>query len=294
FYRSRGICFDGAMFSPDTSRASIMALLNLKCLIADYADYRITRIWVVWACPRCLRAGPAPRGRAIRYKSGHLTCHALRAFHFYRSRGICFDGAMFSPDTSRASIMALLNLKCLIADYADYRITRIKGLRGFGLYGFQGCVNCFKLFDWRVHELQHKEITEKIIGCAFEVHKYLGNGFQEVIYQRALAYEFVRAGIGFEREIECDIFYKDRITAIGRRRADFVVEGTVLVELKAVVALEPVHHAQILNYLKAYNLQVGLLLNFGTKSLQLRRQVLTPKINEKQSAKSHNPRNPRL
>ena len=131
------------------------------------------------------------------------------------------------------------------------------------------------MLDSRMLDVQFEEVTEKIIGCAFEVHKYLGNGFQEVIYQRALACEFVRGGIAFEREIECDIFYKDLSTAIGTRRADFVVEGKVLVELKAVAGLEAVHHAQLLNYLKAYKLQVGLLLNFGTKSLQLRRQVLT-------------------
>src|ERR1039457_251429 len=105
--------------------------------------------------------------------------------------------------------------------------------------------------------MKHQDITEKIIGAAFEVHKFLGNGFQEVIYQRALAYELEKAGLGFQREIEQAIFYKELANPIGTRRADFVVEGKVLVELKALVQLEEVHWAQTLNYLKAYKLEVG-------------------------------------
>jgi len=123
-------------------------------------------------------------------------------------------------------------------------------------------------------ELKYKDITEKIIGASFEVHKFLGNGFQEVIYQRALVWELRQAGLNFEREIEQDIFYKELPEPIGTRRADFVVEGKVLVELKAVVELEDVHLAQILNYLKAYRLEVGLLINFGSKSLTFKRLVL--------------------
>jgi GxxExxY protein len=123
-------------------------------------------------------------------------------------------------------------------------------------------------------ELKHKEITEKIIGASFEVHKFLGNGFQEVIYQRALAWELAQAGLSFEREIEQNIFYKDLIKPIGTRRADFVIEEKVLVELKAVIELEDVHLAQVLNYLKAYKFEVGLLINFGSKSLTFKRLVL--------------------
>jgi GxxExxY protein len=123
-------------------------------------------------------------------------------------------------------------------------------------------------------ELKYKDITEKIIGASFEVHKFLGNGFQEVIYQRALAYEMSKAGLEFAREIEQDIFYKDLEVPIGRRRADFVVEGKVLVEVKAIIQLEDVHWAQALNYLKAYKLEVGLLINFGSKSLTFKRLVL--------------------
>ena len=122
--------------------------------------------------------------------------------------------------------------------------------------------------------LKFKDITEKIIGSAYEVHKYLGNGFQEVIYQRALAWELSHAGLDFVREIEQDIFYKELPDPLGTRRADFVVEGKVLVELKALKELEDVHLAQILNYLKAYRLEVGLLINFGSKSLTFKRLVL--------------------
>jgi len=125
-----------------------------------------------------------------------------------------------------------------------------------------------------VDALKHAAITEKILGAAFEVHKFLGNGFQEVIYQRALAHEMRQAGLAFAREIEQDIFYKDHPEPIGTRRADFVVEGKILVEIKALTELEDVHYAQLLNYLKAYRLQVGLLLNFGSKRLTYKRLVL--------------------
>jgi GxxExxY protein len=123
-------------------------------------------------------------------------------------------------------------------------------------------------------KMKYSDITGKVLGCGFEVHKYLGNGFQEVIYQRAMAYEMTRAGVAFAREIEQEIFYKDMRDPIGTRRADFVVEGKVLVELKAIIQLEDVHMAQVLNYLKAYRLEVGLLLNFGSKSLSYKRLVL--------------------
>ena len=123
-------------------------------------------------------------------------------------------------------------------------------------------------------ELKHKDITEKIIGASFEVHKFLGNGFQELIYQRALAWELAQAGLIYAREIEQEIFYKELPEPIGTRRADFVVEGKVLVEIKAIIELEDVHLAQVLNYLKAYKLEVGLLINFGSKSLTFKRLVL--------------------
>lgn len=124
-------------------------------------------------------------------------------------------------------------------------------------------------------DLKHKEITEKIISASFEVHKFLGNGFQEVIYQRALAYEMSITGLHFSREIEQNIYYKNLEKPIGTRRADFVVEEKVLVELKAVIKLEDAHLAQTLNYLKAYRLEIGLLINFGSKSLEFKRLILS-------------------
>ena len=126
-------------------------------------------------------------------------------------------------------------------------------------------------------DLKYQDITQKIIGASFEVHKFLGNGFQEVIYQRALAYELHQAGLTFAREIEQQIYYKNLPEPIGTRRADFVVEEKVLVELKAVIQLEDVHLAQALNYLKVYKFEVGLLINFGSKSLTFKRLVLSNK-----------------
>ena len=125
-----------------------------------------------------------------------------------------------------------------------------------------------------VAQLKYKDITEKIIGASFEVHKFLGNGFQEVIYQRALAWELSQAGLAYVREIEQEIFYKELPEPIGTRRADFVIDGKILVELKAVIEIQDVHLAQVLNYLKAYRLEVGLLINFGSKSLTFKRLVL--------------------
>ncbi|MBS0646247.1 MAG: GxxExxY protein [Verrucomicrobia bacterium] len=113
------------------------------------------------------------------------------------------------------------------------------------------------------------ELTYKIIGCAMKVHTTLGNGFQEVIYQRALAIEMRKTGLGFARELEMQIFYEGE--EIGTRRVDFLVEGRVLVELKALVSLEDVHLAQGLNYLVAYKLDKGLLINFGARSLEVKR-----------------------
>lgn len=121
--------------------------------------------------------------------------------------------------------------------------------------------------------LKYADITQKIIGASFEVHKFLGNGFQEVIYQRALAYELHQAKLKFDREIEQKIFYKNLPEPIGTRRADFVVENKILVELKAFIQLDDAHLAQALNYLKVYRLEVGLLINFGSKSLTFKRLI---------------------
>jgi GxxExxY protein len=113
------------------------------------------------------------------------------------------------------------------------------------------------------------EMTYKINGCAMKVHNTLGNGFQEVIYQRCLAIELERAGFGFGREVEQCIYY-DGIE-VGTRRADFVVEGKVIVELKALINLEDVHLAQAKNYVVAYDFPIGLLINFGGNSLQFKK-----------------------
>lgn len=116
---------------------------------------------------------------------------------------------------------------------------------------------------------KHSAITEKIIGCAMKVHSALGNGFQEVIYQRALAIEMQLQELQFIREHEMKVFYKNY--EVGTRRVDFFVGNTVMVELKAVVKLEDVHLAQAINYCEAYNIAVGLLINFGAKSLEFKR-----------------------
>lgn len=118
-------------------------------------------------------------------------------------------------------------------------------------------------------EYKYSEITGKVIGCAMKVHSALGNGFQEVIYQRALEIEMTEQGISYSREHEMPIYYKQQ--QIGTRRVDFLVEGVVSVELKAITNLEDVHLAQAINYLEAYDLEVGLLINFGAKSLQHKR-----------------------
>jgi len=130
-------------------------------------------------------------------------------------------------------------------------------------------------------EYKYSAFTEKIIGCAMRVHSALGNGFQEVIYQRALVIEMNDSGLTFSREHEMPIFYKSR--NIGTRRVDFLVAEVISVELKAVTALEDVHLAQAINYLEAYNLEVGLLINFGARSLQYKRLVNQKHLNHDSS-----------
>jgi len=114
--------------------------------------------------------------------------------------------------------------------------------------------------------MEKDQLTFDIIGCAMNVYNTLGNGFQEVIYQRCLAIEFDRAGLKYKREVEQDIYYKG--IKVGTRRADFIVEERIVVEIKAMIDLEPVHLAQAKNYVVAYNFQKGLLINFGAPSLQ--------------------------
>ena len=130
---------------------------------------------------------------------------------------------------------------------------------------------------------KYSDLTSKIIGCSMTVHKALGNGFQEVIYQRALEIEFTDNRISFSREHEMPIYYKQQ--QIGTRRVDFLVEGVVSVDLKAITKLEDVHLAQAINYLEAYDLEIGLLINFGGKSLEFKR-LINKKFNQ------HNQGNP--
>jgi len=118
-------------------------------------------------------------------------------------------------------------------------------------------------------QYKYSALTAKIIGCAMAVHKALGNGFQEVIYQRALAIDFRLADIDFAREFEMPIYYRE--AHIGTRRVDFLVENVISVELKATTKLEDAHFAQAINYLEAYNLEIGLLINFGEMSLNFKR-----------------------
>lgn len=130
---------------------------------------------------------------------------------------------------------------------------------------------------------KHSETTQIVIGAAMKVHNTLGSGFQEVIYQRAFAIELNKAGLKFEREVNMPIYYDNR--HIGTRRVDFLIEGEISVEIKAVANLENLHIAQAKNYLEAYDLQVGLLINFGSVSLQFKRV-------RNLKARSVNPNNP--
>ncbi len=131
-------------------------------------------------------------------------------------------------------------------------------------------------------QFKYEEITKKIIGAAMQVHSVLWNGFQEVIYQRALEIEMPKWELGFVREFSMPIFYDGQ--QIGERRVDFFVEGLIIAELKAREILESTHYAQARNYLEAYNLEVGLLLNFGGISLEYKR-LKNPKFNPNLTSK---------
>ena len=120
-------------------------------------------------------------------------------------------------------------------------------------------------------DYKHSAITGKIIGCAMEVHRYLGNGFQERIYQRALAIEMSKQGLNFAVEFEMTVFYKGEY--VGKRRVDFLVEEFVSVEIKARSELDDTHLNQAINYLEVYHIETGLLINFGAKSLQFKRLI---------------------
>jgi GxxExxY protein len=124
------------------------------------------------------------------------------------------------------------------------------------------------------------DVTGKVIGCAMKVHSTLGNGFPEVIYHRALAKELTACGIEFKSEAEVSIHYQGE--PIGVRRVDFLIANRIPVEIKALSSLEPTHFSQAVNYLESYDLPIGLLLNFGSSSLQFHRIT-----NKKFLARSH-------
>ena len=130
--------------------------------------------------------------------------------------------------------------------------------------------------------MKYEEITKRIIGCAMTVHRTLGNGFQEVIYQRALEIEMRLDKLKFQREMEMPIFYRNE--QIGTRRVDFFVEDCVMVELKAVLQTDDAHLSQAMNYLEAYKMEIGLLINFGARSLEFKRvhnnKILKPEMNQ--------------
>ena len=138
--------------------------------------------------------------------------------------------------------------------------------------------------------MKYAELTQKIIAAAFKVHNTLRNGFQEVIYQRALQIEMRKSGLDFSREFEMPIYYEG--IHIGTRRVDFLIAGIISVELKAVIRLEDIHLAQAINYLEAYNLEIGLLLNFGAGSLEYKRLTNKKHPAYISSQSSTNPKNP--
>jgi GxxExxY protein len=130
----------------------------------------------------------------------------------------------------------------------------------------------FIFFDVMVHNFKFSEETRKIIGASMTVHRNLGGGnFTENIFHRALLLELSECGLVCESEKELPVYYKDKL--IGKKRVDIFVEGKILVELKAIHQFEKIHFNQIINYLKVFNIEVGLLINFGTESLQVKRFI---------------------
>ena len=128
-------------------------------------------------------------------------------------------------------------------------------------------------------EYKYSELTGKIIGCAMEIHKTLGSGFPEIIYQRALEIEMLKLNINFEKEKEVKIFYKEDV--IGKRRVDFIIEDVIFIETKAISKLEDKELNQGLNYLTAYKFEIGLLINFGANSLEFKRLINSKHSKEK-------------
>ena len=122
-----------------------------------------------------------------------------------------------------------------------------------------------------IQDLKYHKITEKIIGCAMKVHRHFGMGFPGIVYKRALMIELEKIGLKFKQEIEKNIVYDDKL--IYKRRLDLIIEEVVLVELKALKEIDNADYNQILNYLKVFKLEVGILLNFGAPTLQFKRLI---------------------
>ena len=122
-----------------------------------------------------------------------------------------------------------------------------------------------------IQDLKYHDLTEKIIGCAMKVHRYFGLGFPEIVYKRALIIELKAIGLNLKQEVEKDVIYADQL--IYKRRLDLVVEDVILVELKAIKEVDNGDYNQILNYLRVFKLEVGLLINFGAPSLQFKRLI---------------------
>ena len=134
--------------------------------------------------------------------------------------------------------------------------------------------------------LKYSDVTEKIIGCAMTVHRKMNAGYVETVYQKCLAIELKKAKLNFLQEVEVPIYYDEIL--VGKRRVDFLIEGKIIVELKALSELNDQHLAQALNYLETHNLEVGLLINFGAKSLQFKRLINQRKLKQQ----GENPANP--
>lgn len=129
-----------------------------------------------------------------------------------------------------------------------------------------------------VTDLKYHELTEKVIGCAMKVHRYFGIGFPEIVYKRALLAELRKQGISCMEEVEKEIIYDGKV--IYKRRLDLLIENVVLVELKALKEVDKTEMNQVLNYLRVFRIETGLLLNFGTPSLFFKRYILSVKNNE--------------
>ena len=146
------------------------------------------------------------------------------------------------------------------------KIRMISGIQDYRKYFHK---ESLLFLNMKIQDSAINDLTHKIIGCAMQVHRTIGNGFQELIYQRALAIEFDFQNIEYVQEMNMEIYYRE--VSIGKRRVDFYVENKVMVEIKAIEQLGLVHKAQAINYCEAYNIADGLLINFGSKSLDFKR-----------------------